>query len=89
MRKGSSSATYQDEVIRATAGRKGPSAKPTAKRAAAKPPGERTKGKRIVGMDQPSLTSAKLETSTHIMTGMTMRGLYLARMREPGSWVIM
>lgn len=47
----------------ATAGRKGPSAKPTAKRARAKPAGDLTKGNRIVGIDQPSLYHQSLFTS--------------------------
>lgn len=56
IRNGNSSRTYHEEVIRATAGKNGPSARPTARRAQAKPAGDLTMGNRIVGIDQPSLS---------------------------------
>ena len=41
-------------------------------------------------MDQPSLTvSADPRGSAHIMRGIMIRGLYLDKRREPGSWVSM
>lgn len=91
---GNSSLTYHDDVMRATQAKKGPSAKPTAKRASAKPAGDLTRGKRIVGIDHPILAVSVglagciimwYRGRTYMIAGMTIRGLYLDNSRAPGS----
>jgi hypothetical protein len=78
--------------MRATAGRKGPSARPTTSLAQAKPAALLTRGKQMVGIDQPSLVvSAYLlgcySKVTYIIAGIMIRGLYLDKSKAPGSCI--
>lgn len=60
MRKGDSFFVYQDEVIKETAGIKGPSVTPTRNRHRQKPQAEVRAGMQIVTADQESIMQGKI-----------------------------
>lgn len=78
IRNGDSFFVYQDEVIRETAGMKGPSVTPTRNRQRQKPQAEVRAGMQIVTADQESM-----------MQGKIMLGLPLAMKTLAGTWEMM
>ena len=78
MREGVSRLTYQDDDMRQTAGKKGPSVTPTRNLQSMKPQADLTAGMQIVMADQAS-----------IQQGRTTRGRLLAMKTLPGTWVKM